>query len=195
MIQNSEFLQSNTEIEKCPKPDKAELAFIGRSNVGKSSLINMLTGRKALAKVSGRPGKTQLINHFLINTSWYLVDLPGYGWAKVSKTKKEKWSKMIEHYILERPNLVCLFVLIDSRLPPQAIDTEFMEWLGESQIPFCMVFTKVDKQSKNKTESLIAAYRRKMLSLWEELPPHYVTSSTTGHGKEELIEYMETLVI
>ena len=155
----------------------------------------MITGRKALAKVSGTPGKTQLINHFLINQSWYLVDLPGYGWAKVSKTKKEKWSKMIENYILERSNLVCLFVLIDSRLPPQTIDTDFMEWLGECQIPFSMVFTKSDKQSKNKTEALIAAYKRKMLNLWEELPPHFVTSSSTGHGKEELIAYMETLVI
>ena len=155
MIQNSEFLQSNTELEKCPSPDKPEVAFIGRSNVGKSSLINMITGRKALAKVSGTPGKTQLINHFLINQSWYLVDLPGYGWAKVSKTKKEKWSKMIENYILERSNLVCLFVLIDSRLPPQTIDTDFMEWLGECQIPFSMVFTKSDKNQKTRLKHLL----------------------------------------
>ena len=159
-IIKSEFVTSSANISQCPKEELPEFAFIGRSNVGKSSLINMLTDRKALAKVSSKPGKTQLINHFIINESWYLVDLPGYGWAKVAKTEKAKWGVMIHDYLLERQNLVNLFVLVDSRLEPQKIDIEFINWLGEKQIPFAIVFTKTDKQSKNKTESNIAKLLR-----------------------------------
>ncbi|MEM6358990.1 MAG: ribosome biogenesis GTP-binding protein YihA/YsxC [Bacteroidota bacterium] len=193
-IIKSEFVTSSANISQCPKEELPEFAFMGRSNVGKSSLINMLTDRKALAKVSSKPGKTQLINHFIINESWYLVDLPGYGWAKVAKTEKAKWGVMIHDYLLERQNLVNLFVLVDSRLEPQKIDIEFINWLGEKQIPFAIVFTKTDKQSKNKTESNIAKYRRFLKNYWEELPPIFTTSSFKKEGRDEVLNFIEGLV-
>lgn len=190
-IKTAEFLMSNTRVEKCPAPDKPEYAFIGRSNVGKSSLINRLTGRKNLAKTSGRPGKTQLINHFIIDGTWYLTDLPGYGYAKVSKSAREKFQKLIEDYILKRENLVNLFVLIDSRHDPQQIDLEFMEWLGECGIPFSMVFTKTDKlKSANKVRVGIENYTTKMLERWEQMPVHFATSAETGAGIDELEAYI-----
>ena len=175
MIKEAEFVISNTDYKKCPKPDKPEFAFIGRSNVGKSSLINMLTQRKKLAKTSGRPGKTQLINHFLIDKAWYLVDLPGYGYAKASKTNRAAWSKMIEEYLLNRENLQLVFVLIDSRLEPQKIDLEFINWLGKKQIPLALIFTKADKQTRNKTESSIAKFRKALLKTWSETPLMFVS--------------------
>lgn len=184
------FVTSSSEYTQCPESQLPEFAFIGRSNVGKSSLINMLTNHKKLAKVSGKPGKTQLINHFLINDTWFLVDLPGYGWAKVAKTEKEKWGEMIHDYLLMRPNLLCTFVLVDSRLAPQPIDVEFINWLGEQNIPFAIIFTKADKQSKNKTQSSIAKYKKHLLGFWEKLPPILVTSSQTGMGKEEVLNFI-----
>ncbi|MEM9856261.1 MAG: ribosome biogenesis GTP-binding protein YihA/YsxC [Bacteroidota bacterium] len=193
-ITKSEFITSSAHLGQCPKTSDPEFAFIGRSNVGKSSLINMLTGRKALAKVSSKPGKTQLINHFMINDQWYLVDLPGYGWAKVAKTEKVKWGVMIHDYLLERENLVNLFVLVDSRLEPQKIDVEFINWLGEKGIPFSIVFTKCDKQSKNKTESNIAKYRKHLKKFWAELPPIFSTSSFKNEGRESLLNFIQSLV-
>ena len=180
-IKEATFVKSSAEYQAAPPANIPEFAFIGRSNVGKSSLINMLCNRKKLAKVSGKPGKTQLINHFKINDAWYLVDLPGYGWAKVAKTEKEKWGIMIHDYIKYRENLIALFVLIDSRLPPQPVDVEFINWLGEEGIPFCLVFTKSDKQSKNKTQSSIARYIRHLKQYWEEVPGYIVTSSFVWH--------------
>lgn len=193
-IKKSEFIKSSSDHEQCPPAQLPEFAFIGRSNVGKSSLINMLTGRNKLAKVSSKPGKTQLINHFLIDDTWHLVDLPGYGWAKVSKTEKEKWGAMIHDYIKERKNLINLFVLVDSRLAPQPIDIEFINWLGEEQIPFSILFTKADKQSKNKTQSAVAKYRKHLLKFWEVMPHNIVTSSTTGEGKEDVLKFIGELV-
>ncbi len=193
LIHNAAFVKSSSVATDCPAPDRPEYAFIGRSNVGKSSLINMLTGRNKLAKVSGRPGKTQLINHFLIDESWYLVDLPGYGWAKVSKTEKAKWKIMIDEYLLTRPNLMCVCLLVDSRLEPQAIDLEFMEWLGEEGIPFVIIYTKTDKLTRVKLDSSIARYRRKLKLTWEELPPEFLTSSETDMGREELIKYIQEI--
>lgn len=190
-IINAEFVASFTSYQQCPKERIAEYAFIGRSNVGKSSLINMLTGRKKLAKTSGTPGKTQLINYFLINGSWHLVDLPGYGWAKVSKTARKSWSRMIEEYLLHREQLVSLFVLIDSRLPPQKIDMEFTQWLGLKQVPFSLIFTKADKQSPNKTQQSVAAFRKEMLRTWENMPPAFVSSSVDNTGREEILQYIE----
>ncbi len=193
-IHSAEFICSNTDIKKCPEPNKPEYAFIGRSNVGKSSLINKMVQRKGLAKTSGRPGKTQLINHFLVNDEWYLTDLPGYGYAKVSKKAKEKFQKLIEDYILERSNLVNLFVLVDSRHEPQLIDLEFMEWLGESGIPFTIVFTKADKlKGGNKLNKNIKAYSKKMLESWEEMPLFFTTSAETGEGTEQLLNYIGQL--
>ncbi len=189
-IKKAEFITSSSAYTQCPPPERPEIAFIGRSNVGKSSLINMLTGRKKLAKVSGKPGKTQLINHFLIDDNWFLVDLPGYGWAKVSKTDRSKWGEMIHDYLTERKNLITVFVLIDTRLDPQPVDTEFIEWLGEKGIPFALIFTKADKQSHNKNQSSIARYRKVLKSRWEKLPPMLLTSSETGAGKDELNEYI-----
>tara|TARA_R110000868_G_scaffold98572_7_gene271334 strand:- start:240 stop:845 length:606 start_codon:yes stop_codon:yes gene_type:complete len=189
-ITSAEFLLSNTDIAKCPQDGKNEYAFIGRSNVGKSSLINKLVGKKNLAHTSGKPGKTQLINHFTINDSWYLVDLPGYGYAKVSKTSRSKFQKMIEDYILERPTLINLFVLIDSRHEPQKIDLEFMEWLGESGIPFSMVFTKIDKLKSNLLNKNLKAYNTKMLETWAELPMQFATSAESGAGKAEILSYI-----
>ncbi len=193
-IMKSEFITSSAHLGQCPKTSDPEFAFIGRSNVGKSSLINMLTSRKALAKVSSKPGKTQLINHFMINDQWYLVDLPGYGWAKVAKTEKAKWGVMIHDYLLERENLVNLFVLVDSRLEPQKIDVEFINWLGEKGIPFSIVFTKCDKQSKNKTESNIAKYRKHLKKFLAELPPIFSTSSFKNEGRESLLNFIQSLV-
>lgn len=193
-IKTAEFVCSNTDVKKCPEPKKPEYAFIGRSNVGKSSLINKLTNHKGLAKISGRPGKTQLINHFIINDAWYLTDLPGYGYAKVSKTSREKFQKLIEDYILERENLVNLFVLIDARHEPQKIDLEFMEWLGESGIPFSMVFTKTDKlRSGNALNKNIKEYSQKMLESWAEMPLFFTTSAETGEGVEQILGYIEQL--
>jgi len=190
IIKSAEFVISNTEISKCPAPLKPEYAFIGRSNVGKSSLINMLTGNKKLAKTSGRPGKTQLINHFEINESWYLVDLPGYGYAKTSKMNRFKWTQFIEEYLKSRENLMNTFVLIDSRLEPQKIDQEFLNWLGFNQIPFSMVFTKTDKLSSSALQKNLARYKKEMLKTWEELPPVFITSSESKLGKENLLNYI-----
>ncbi|MCX2742842.1 ribosome biogenesis GTP-binding protein YihA/YsxC [Mangrovivirga sp. M17] len=193
LIKSAKFIKSETKISGLPKADKPEYAFIGRSNVGKSSLINMLTGQKKLAKISSKPGKTQLINHFLINDTWYLVDLPGYGWAKVSKTKKIDWNIMINDYISNRGNLLCLFVLIDIRLDVQDIDLEFMNDLILKGVPFARIFTKADKLSKNKAQSMVARHNKYLKKHWEELPPTFITSSETGYGREEVINYIEEL--
>jgi GTP-binding protein len=193
-ISSADFLCSNTDHRKCPAPDKPEFAFIGRSNVGKSSLINMLTSRKGLAKTSGTPGKTQLINHFLINNTWYLVDLPGYGFAKASQVNREKWEKMIRAYLLNRTNLLTTFILIDSRIKPQIIDLEFMRWMGENEMPFALVFTKSDKLTKNELASNIAAYKKKLLDYWEELPPLFLTSAESNMGREELLGYLNETI-
>jgi GTP-binding protein len=190
IIQDARFLMSNSRAELCPAPTLPEYAFIGRSNVGKSSLINMLTERKGLAKTSASPGKTQLINHFIINEKWYLVDLPGYGYAKVSKTSRAEWARMINYYLRHRANLMCVFVLIDSRHSPQAADLEFMEKLGEESIPFVMVFTKADKQSTAQTKALLADYLKKMSEIWDELPRYFLTSAETGLGREEVLGFI-----
>jgi GTP-binding protein len=193
MIKQARFLISNTDVRKCPAPDRPEYAFIGRSNVGKSSLINMLVGQNSLAKVSVRPGKTQLINHFIVDDSWYLVDLPGYGYAKISISVKEKFQKLISRYILERENLYCLFVLIDIRHDPQKIDIEFITWLGENHIPFAIIFTKADKLGKVTAAKNVAAYTNELKKFWEELPPVLVSSSLDGTGREEIISYIENI--
>lgn len=190
IIKEAKFICSNTTAEKCPVTELPEYAFIGRSNVGKSSLINMLTGQSKLAKISSVPGKTQLINHFSINESWYLVDLPGYGWARVSKVSREKWRKMIRFYLQNRPNLACVFVLIDSRLEPQKIDLDFIMMLGELQVPFVLVFTKTDKQSSAKTEKNTALFLNKMKETWEELPPVFHTSAEKRIGREEILKFI-----
>lgn len=190
-IKKAEFVISNTDIEKCPKPTIPEYAFIGRSNVGKSSLINMLTNRKSLAKISGKPGKTQLINHFLINEEWYLVDLPGYGYASVSKGQRLEFAKFIKKYLETRENLMCLFVLLDSRHKPQKIDLEFMQWLGEKGIPFVMCFTKQDKLSKTESAKNLAHYKKEMLQIWDELPSIFLTSSAKKTGQEEVLQFIE----
>lgn len=193
-INTAEFVVSNSEVSKCPQERLPEYAFIGRSNVGKSSLINMLTNHKSLAKTSGRPGKTQLINHFKINNNWFLVDLPGYGYARVSKKTKEVFQQFITDYFEKREQLVCAFVLIDIRLEAQAIDLEFITYLGEIEVPFCIIFTKADKISKTKADSHVAAYRKKLLANnWEEMPPYFVTSSTEGTGKENLLSYIDEI--
>lgn len=190
-IKSAEFIISNTDYRKCPETKLPEYAFIGRSNVGKSSLINMLTNRKDLAKTSSKPGKTLLINHFLINDEWYLVDLPGYGYATASKTMREKLKKIIESYILFREQLTNLFVLIDSRHEPQKIDLDFMQWLGENGIPFSIIFTKKDKLSARQFTENIDSYKKKLSEDWEELPPIFYTSSEKRIGKEELLEYID----
>lgn len=181
---------SNTDVSKCPKERIPEYAFIGRSNVGKSSLINMLMERKSLAKTSGTPGKTQLINHFKINDNWFLVDLPGYGYAKVSKKKRQKFQNYIEDYFKKREQLVCSFVLVDSRHDPQKIDLEFMQFLGEERIPFCIVFTKADKLGSSKLNKQILAYKKKLLNTWEQVPTSFVTSSSTGMGRDEFLQFI-----
>lgn len=193
VIKTAEFVISNTDITKCPKDGKPEYAFIGRSNVGKSSLINMLTDHKKLAKTSGKPGKTQLINHFVINDDWYLVDLPGYGYAKASKTSRAKWEKFISDYLTKREELVNIFVLIDSRLEPQKIDLEFMNWCGEEGLPFSMVFTKIDKLSSTALQKNLAKYKKEMLKYWEELPPVFTTSSESKFGRERLLNYIDQI--
>lgn len=192
-IKEAVFVISNEDHKKCPSDGKPEYAFIGRSNVGKSSLINMLTEKKGLAKTSGKPGKTQLINHFLINGEWYIVDLPGYGYAKVSKTARYKWEKFIAEYLTQRESLVNLFVLIDCRLEPQKIDLEFMNWCGEQGIPFSMVFTKIDKLSSSALQKNLAKYKKEMLKYWEALPPLFTTSSESAFGKEKILNYIETI--
>lgn len=193
-IKKAEFTISSSKLSQCPKENKAEVAFIGRSNVGKSSLINMLTGRKTLAKTSATPGKTLLINHFNINDSWYLVDLPGYGFAKRSKKTQEELTKMISSYILYREQLINVFLLIDIRHAPQKIDLEFMEWLGVNGVPFSIVFTKADKVGSGRAKMNVNEYINKLLETWEELPPHFVTSSETQTGKEELLDYIEKIL-
>ena len=190
-IKSARFIISNTQIEKCPLDGLPEYAFIGRSNVGKSSLINMLTRNNKLAMTSATPGKTLLINHFLINETWYLVDLPGYGYAQRGKQQQEKITHIIENYILEREQMTCLFVLIDSRHEPQKIDLEFMEWLGENGIPFAIVFTKADKLSGGKLKTNMEAYKNRLLEQWEELPPIFATSSEKRTGREELLAYID----
>ena len=190
MIKQAQFIASNTDVQKCPPPDKPEYAFIGRSNVGKSSLINMLVGQNGLAKVSVRPGKTQLINHFLIDEKWYLVDLPGYGYAKVSQTMKEKFQKIITNYIHHRENLYCLFVLVDIRHEPQKIDVEFITWLGENQIPFAIVFTKADKLGKVSAVKNVESYKHELKNHWAELPPIFISSAESGIGKDEIISFI-----
>lgn len=184
---------SNSDVEKCPKDRLPEYAFIGRSNVGKSSLINMLMQRKNLAKTSGRPGKTQLINHFLINKNWYLVDLPGYGYARVSKTAKKVFQKFITHYFEKREQLALAFVLVDCRHEPQPIDLEFMQYLGESQVPFAIIFTKADKLKPNALKRNIAVYEQKLLETWEEMPPYFATSASSTEGREELLAYISEI--
>ena len=193
VIKSAEFVISNSRVEKCTTTGLPEYAFIGRSNVGKSSLINMLTARKGLAMTSQKPGKTQLINHFIINDSWYLVDLPGYGYARLGKDSRDSLRRMIEDYVLERKELVLLFVLIDCRHEPQKIDLEFIQWLGEEGVPFSLVFTKADKLSKGRLASNIEAYTAKLHEEWEELPPIFVTSSEERVGRDELLGYIEEI--
>jgi GTP-binding protein len=191
-IKSAEFIISNTDVAKCPKESIPEYAFIGRSNVGKSSLINMLTDRKNLAKTSGKPGKTQLINHFKINDNWFLVDLPGYGYAQISKTKRKTFQRFITDYFFNRQQLVCTFLLVDIRHEPQKIDLEFMRFLGENEIPFCIVFTKSDKLNISKINKYLEIYQQKVLtSGWENMPQSFVTSATSKAGKDELLTFIE----
>lgn len=190
-IKSAKFVISNSEVSKCPSENIPEYAFIGRSNVGKSSLINMLMNRKHLAKTSGRPGKTQLINHFKVNENWFLVDLPGYGYARVSKKDKNTFQKYITNYFEQRKQLVCSFVLVDIRHEPQKVDMEFMEWMGENGIPFCIIFTKADKLKPKAIEKHVNDYLQEMTnSIWEEAPQHFVTSSSKFIGREELLEFI-----
>ena len=193
IIKQASFVISNTDYKKCPDDEKAEYAFIGRSNVGKSSLINSLTNNKSLAKTSSKPGKTQLINHFLINNEWYMVDLPGYGYAKTSKTNRAIFHKMINDYLLNRKNLICLFVLIDSRHNLQAIDDDFMQWLAENQIPFSIIFTKTDKLSKNNLAKNLKDFKKKMLENWSELPNILLSSAHKKEGLKEILYYISFL--
>lgn len=191
IIKDAHFVSSNTKFDKLPKDNIPEYAFIGRSNVGKSSLINALVQRRGLAKTSSTPGKTIAINHFMVNDSWYLVDLPGYGYAQRSKKAREEWRLMLANYIRRRRNLVCTFVLVDSRIEPQNSDMGFMEWLGENQVPFCIVFTKADKLGKMELEKNVEAYRQRLLQDWEELPQVFITSSENKLGREEILDYIE----
>ena len=191
-IKDAKFVISNSRADMCPKHGRPEYAFIGRSNVGKSSLINMLTGRKALAKTSSTPGKTLLINHFLINNDWYLVDLPGYGYAQRGKSEMMKLKNLIEHYVLEREELTCLFVLIDSRHELQAKDAEFIRMLGENGVPFGIIFTKADKLSKTAAKNNVEHICKSLSEEWEELPPYFVTSSATGLGKDDVLDFIES---
>ena len=189
-VHKAEFLMSNQDYRKCPAPNKPEYAFIGRSNVGKSSLINMITNKKKLAKTSSSPGKTQLINHFLINEQWYLVDLPGYGYAKSSKTNRLKWLKMISDYLIKRDNLMCTFVLIDCRIEPQSIDIEFINNLGSWQIPFVLVFTKRDKISQVKMDELVQKYQETLADTWEEFPKFFISSAEKKTGRDEILDFI-----
>lgn len=191
-ITSAEFVCSNTEVAKCPGEPLPEYAFIGRSNVGKSSLINMLTGRKSLAKTSGRPGKTQLINHFIINKDWFLVDLPGYGYARTSKKQKATFQKLIDKYFTKRNQLLAAFLLVDIRHEPQPIDLDFMEWLNEKGIPFSLVFTKADKLKPGAREQAVERYQEKMNARgWVEMPPYFITSSSKNLGREDVLEYID----
>ncbi|QYA25448.1 YihA family ribosome biogenesis GTP-binding protein [Gramella sp. MT6] len=190
-IKTAEFVVSNSKVDQCPNSSLPEYAFIGRSNVGKSSLINMITGRKSLAKTSAKPGKTQLINHFLINNNWHLVDLPGYGYAQVSKSTKRVFQKFITAYFEKRKQMICAFVLIDSRHKPQPIDMEFMQWLGENAVPFCIIFTKADKLKPKVLEENIENYKNEMLETWEEMPQYFITSATTKLGQDDVLDYIE----
>ncbi|GGF10081.1 ribosome biogenesis GTP-binding protein YihA/YsxC [Hymenobacter cavernae] len=191
IIREAKFVMSNSRVEQCPPPTLPEYAFIGRSNVGKSSLINMLTGQNSLAKTSSLPGKTQLINHFLINEEWYLVDLPGYGYAKVSKDSRAQWSKMINFYLRKRENLACVFVLIDSRHQPLAPDIEFIDMLGTEGIPFVLVFTKADKLSNSRAQQNVVDYLAKLQETWDELPRHFITSAAEKTGRAEILNFIE----
>lgn len=193
VIKSAEFLISSAKVEQCPDHQSTEYAFIGRSNVGKSSLINMLTGYGKLAKTSSMPGKTMLINHFIINKEWYLVDLPGYGFAKRSKKAQDELEQMISSYILERELMTNLFVLIDVRHKPQRIDMEFMEWLGENGVPFSIIFTKADKLGRVRVNENVSAYLKELSEQWEELPPHFITSAETRQGREEVLDYIEQI--
>lgn len=193
VIKSAEFVISNSDVRKCPQDGRPEYAFIGRSNVGKSSLINMLTGRRKLAMTSATPGKTLLINHFIINNEWYLVDLPGYGYAKRSKSQNEKLQEIISSYILGREQMTLLFVLIDCRHEPQKIDLEFINWLGENGVPFSIIFTKADKLTKTALASNVAAYKKRLLEEWEELPPVFITSSESAVGRDEVLQYISEI--
>ncbi len=193
IVKSARFIISNTDIKKCPQDGKPEYAFIGRSNVGKSSLINMLTNQKKLAQTSATPGKTLLINHYLINDEWYLVDLPGYGYAKRSKSQNEQLEHIITSYVLDREQMTLLFVLIDCRHEPQKIDLEFFQWLGENGVPFSIIFTKADKLTKSVLSKNIAAYKARLLKEWEELPPVFITSSESAAGREEVLRYVEEI--
>ena len=190
-IKQAEFVSSVADVKKCPPPDKPEFAFIGRSNVGKSSLLNMLANQKKLAKTSNKPGKTQTINHFIINAKWYMVDLPGYGYASVSKEKREGFGQIIENYVLKRENLNCLFILLDARLEPQKIDLQFIQWTGEKEVPLCIIFTKTDKLTKNQLNKNMRVYRSTLLTTWEELPVIMLTSAVTKSGKEDVLSFIE----
>ena len=192
-INTATFIISNTDYKKCPSPIIPEYAFIGRSNVGKSSLINMLTNYGKLAKVSGRPGKTQLINHFKINDKWYLVDLPGYGYAKVSKTSRHKWQEFIQNYIINRENLYSLFILVDIRLEPQKIDIDFINWVGSKGVPFSIIFTKSDKLSQSKLKSNIEVYEKELAKDWVELPNMFVSSAPKKIGRDEILDYIDEI--
>jgi GTP-binding protein len=193
IIKSADFICSNTQVSKLPPPVKPEYAFIGRSNVGKSSLINMLTGKKGLAKTSQTPGKTQLINHFLVNENWYIVDLPGYGYARASKTKKADWNKFIQMYLDKRESLQCVMVLIDSRLEPQKIDVEFCNWLGEKGLSFVLVFTKVDKQSSLKTDQSVAKFKKALLETFDEVPQIFITSAELHAGRDEILSFVSEI--
>ncbi len=190
-IKTSVFVKSSSTNEQCPKPDRPEYAFIGRSNVGKSSLINALTERRDLAKTSSKPGKTQVINHFLINDAWYLVDLPGYGYAKVSQTDRKTWAEMINNYLFKRENLVCTFVLIDSRIEPQKVDLEFMEKLGSNGVPFALIFTKTDKLTATQLQIQLTSYKKTLQETWEDLPLIFVTSSISKQGRLDVLKQIE----
>ncbi len=194
VIRSAEFVISNTQISKCPAPDRPEFAFIGRSNVGKSSLINMLVGKKEMARTSSKPGKTQTINHYLINEDWYLVDLPGYGYAGVSRTDREGWGKMIENYFRKRENLFCTFILIDSRLTPQKKDLEFIHWMGELNLPLAIIFTKTDKPKQGELIKSQKKFKETLLQTWEEMPPFFLTSAEKKIGRDEMLQFIEEAI-
>ncbi|MFB6340399.1 ribosome biogenesis GTP-binding protein YihA/YsxC [Saccharicrinis sp. FJH62] len=193
VIREAKFLVSNSNVSKCPESDIPEYAFIGRSNVGKSSLINMLTNNKKLAMTSSKPGKTRLINHFIINKEWHLVDLPGYGYTRTGKASRLQFSKLIQDYVLKRLQLTCMFVLIDSRLDPQKIDIDFINWLGENEIPFSVIFTKADKVSGLKVNNNIDMFNDELMKNWEEIPPYFISSSVEGTGREEILNYIDQI--